>query len=123
MAGWKHTTAVIGTVMVGGGFILSVLVGMQNNIGAMQDNIGAMQDNIGAMQDNIRALQGDVRALQSDMNVVRSDVAAMQSDVAVLSSSVERLTTQQAEMDARLRTVEQAVVRLGTIVDERLPAD
>ena len=116
MAGWKHTTAVIGTVMVGGGFILSVLVGMQNNIGAMQDNIGAMQD-------NIRALQGDIRALQGDMNVVRSDVAAMQSDVAVLSSSVERLTTQQAEMDARLRTVEQAVVRLGTIVDERLPAD
>ena len=109
MAGWKHTTAVIGTVMVGGGFILSVLAGMQNNIGAMQDNI--------------RAMQGDVRAMQNDMTVMRSDVAAMQSDVAVLSNSVERLTTQQAEMDARLRTVEQAVVRLGAIVDERLPAN
>lgn len=116
MAGWKHTTAVIGTVMVGGGFILSVLAGMQNNISAMQDNMRVMQDNMRAMQNNIGALQ-------SDMNVVRNDVAAMQSDIAVLSNSVDRLTTQQAEMDARLRTVEQAVVRLGTIVDERLPAN
>ena len=123
MAGWKHTTAVIGTVMVGGGFILSVLAGMQDNISAMQGNIGAMQDNISAMQDNMRAMQDNIGALQSDMNVVRNDVAAMQSDIAVLSNSVDRLTTQQAEMDARLRTVEQAVVRLGTIVDERLPAN
>ena len=37
--------------------------------------------------------------------------------------TIGALTMQQAEMDARLRTVEQAVVRLGTIVDERLPAN
>lgn len=109
MAGWKHTTAVIGAMVTGGGFMLSVLAGMQDNISAMQDNISAMQRN--------------VSALQSDMDVMQRDVAAIQGEVAVLSNAVDRLTTQQAEMDARLRTVEQAVVRLGTIVDERLPAN
>ena len=116
MAGWKHTTAVIGAMVTGGGFMLSVLAGMQDNISAMQDNIRAMQDNINAMQRN-------VSALQSDMSVMQRDVAAIQGEVAVVSNAVDRLTTQQAEMDARLRTVEQAVVRLGTIVDERLPAN
>ena len=123
MAGWKHTTAVIGAMITGGGFMLSVLAGMQRNISVIQSNISVIQSNISVMQGNISAMQRNVSALQSDMNVMQRDVAAIQGEVAVLSNAVDRLTTQQAEMDARLRTVEQAVVRLGTIVDERLPAN
>ena len=90
-------------------------------ISSLQETIGSMQNDIRTIQSDIKTNQANIQSIQADIQIVQAVIQTNQTDIRANQGEIRLLREDNKSLREQVQANMAALVRIETVLDERLP--